>query len=358
MHLSRHAAILAFCAGSALCAAAAAAAQPPSGQPGKASLLVLSKRDHTLALVDPVTLRVGPRLPVGDDPHEVIASTDGTRAYVSNYGFGTLHTLAVLDLAQAKPLPAIDLGALRGPHGLTYVGGHLYFTAEAAKAFGRYDPASRTIDLVLGTGQNRTHMIWVSPDEQHIVTTNVSSATVSLWSLGPVRMGGPPPGMKPPAGMPPPPPPGKRTDWNQTLIPVGKGSEGFDVSPDGSQIWVANAQDGTLSVIDVASKKVIQTLEVNVPGANRLKITPDGKRVLVSAGPDFLVLDRATFQVIKRMPIGHGSAGIQIEPNGARAFVACGPDNYVAVVDLKTLTITAHIDAGGEPDGMAWALRP
>ncbi len=352
MHLSRHAAILAFCAGSALAAAALSA----GGQNTKATLLVLSKQDHTLAVVDPVTLKVGARLPVGDDPHEVIASADGTRAYVSNYGFGAFHTLAVLDLADAKPLPAIDLGALRGPHGLTYVNGHLYFTAEAAKAFGRYDPASRSIDLILGTGENRTHMIWVSRDEQHIVTTNVSSATVSLWSREPVKMGGPPPGAKPPAGMPPPPPPGNRIDWNQTLVKVGKGSEGFDVSPDGSQVWVANAQDGTLSVIDLASRRVVQTLAVNVPGANRLKITPDGKRVLVSAGPDFVVVDRASFKVIKRFPIGHGSAGIQIEPDGARAFVSCGPDNYVAVIDLKTLTVTAHIEAGGEPDGLAWAV--
>jgi len=37
------------------------------------SLLVLSKQDHTLAIVDPGSLNVLARIPVGDDPHEVIA---------------------------------------------------------------------------------------------------------------------------------------------------------------------------------------------------------------------------------------------------------------------------------------------
>jgi len=27
-------------------------------------------------------------------------------------------------------------------------------------------------------------------------------------------------------------------------------------------------------------------------------------------------------------------------------------------VDLKTLEVTGHIDVGGEPDGLAWAVRP
>jgi hypothetical protein len=29
----------------------------------------------------------------------------------------------------------------------------------------------------------------------------------------------------------------------------------------------------------------------------------------------------------------------------------------VAVIDLKTLTMVGKIDAGGNPDGMAWAVQ-
>ncbi len=62
------------------------------------SLLVLSKQDHTLAIVDPVSLKVLGKAPVGNDPHEVIASADGKTAYVSNMAAGHINTLAVIDL--------------------------------------------------------------------------------------------------------------------------------------------------------------------------------------------------------------------------------------------------------------------
>jgi YVTN family beta-propeller protein len=330
----------------------------------KSALLVLSKRDRTLAIVDPATLKVVARVPVLEDPHEVIASTDGKIAYVSDYGGGRYHTLSVVDLVAQKPLPPIDLGPLNGPHGLTFVAGETWFTAEGAKVIGRYDPATTKVDWVLGTGQNRTHMIYVSPDLKRIITTNVSSGTVSIIekTLRTGGPGGPPPPNRPgsPGNMPPGPPPGggaPTLDWNQTVIKVGNGSEGFDVSPDGKEVWVANAQDGTISIIDPNAKTVTQTLDANVQSANRLKFTLDGKLVLVSTlgGPNLTVIDAATRKTVKVVPMGDGAAGILMEPGGARAFVACSPNDYVAVIDLKTMTVVGKIEAGPEPDGMAWA---
>jgi YVTN family beta-propeller protein len=285
---------------------------------------------------------------VGKDPHEVIASSDGKTAYISNYGFGAYNTLAVVDLVGQKALPAVDLGALRGPHGLTFVGGKVWFTAEGAKAIGRYDPASKSVDWILGTGQNRTHMIYVSPDMKLIVTTNVSSGTVSVIEkadAGVANQGGP---LAAPGG-----------DWNETVVKVGNGSEGFDVSPDRKEIWVANAGDGTVSIINVASKRVTQTLAADVESANRLKFTPDGKLVLISTlrGADVTVIDTATHKTVQRIAVGHGAAGIVMQPDGVRAFVACSPDNYVAVIDLRAMKVVDRIEAGREPDGLAWATR-
>jgi len=251
---------------------------------------------------------------------------------------------------------------------LAFAQDKVWFTAEAAKAIGSYDPASGKVDWIMGTGQNRTHMIYVFPDAKRIVTTNVNSATVTILEKteGPAGMPpGPPPGMPPGpppgsggAGMPPrqmPGPPGG--DWNETVIPVGRGSEGFDVSPDGKEVWVANAWDGTVTVIDVAAKKVTDTLKVNVPGANRLKIAPVGKLALVSAGPNLVFLDTRTHREVKRLAVGHGSGGILVQPDGARAYVAFSPDGFVAVVDLKTLEVVGKINAGGNPDGLAWAVE-
>lgn len=315
------------------------------------ALLVLSKTDHTLAIVDPASLKAVARVPVGNDPHEVAASSDGKTAYVSNYGFGAYHTLAVVDLVAQKPLPAIDLGALHGPHGLMFREGKVWFTAEAARSIGSYDPATNTIDWMMGLGQNRTHMIYVFPGARRIMTTNVNSGTVTILEKYDLKPGDTMPGV-PKGGILPP-----GGDWLLTVIPVGSRDEGFDVSPDGNEAWVANAGDGTISIVDIAAKRVTATLEANVPGANRLKFTPDGKLVLVSAGPDFVVIDAATHKEIKRLRTGRGSGGVLVQPDGLRAYEACSPDNYIAVIDLKTLSVVGHIDAGGNPDGMAWAER-
>ena len=102
------------------------------------------------------------------------------------------------------------------------------------------------------------------------------------------------------------------------------------------------------------------TLDAKIFGANRLKFTPDGRQVLISSlgNGDLFIYDAASRRELKRVPIGHGAAGILMDSVGDRAFIACSPDNYVTVLDLKTLTVTGHIDVGGEPDGLAWALRP
>ncbi len=230
------------------------------------------------------------------------ASADGRLAYISNYNQGNraANTISVVDLVARKALPAIDLGALSRPHGLTMAGGKLYFTAEGAKVIGHYDGGK--IDWVMGTGQNRTHMVIVSRDLKQIFTSNVASGSICVLEQGEGGRGGP-------GG------PGRgAADWNVTVIPVGR-------------------------------------------GANRLKFTPSGKRVLISdlGGNELFVLDGASRTQLKKIDLGGGAAGILMDPHGQWAFVAVGSMNSVAVVDLGELKVARRIEAGPGPDGLAWA---
>src|SRR5665213_3028522 len=90
----------------------AACAQLPQN-----TVLILSKDDGTLAIVDASTLKVVAKVPVGVNPHEVTASQDGSRAYVGNYGNGSQNTITVVDLPNHSRLATVDLGPLYGPHG-------------------------------------------------------------------------------------------------------------------------------------------------------------------------------------------------------------------------------------------------
>jgi DNA-binding beta-propeller fold protein YncE len=328
---------------------AAAGLSNAIGQNPQVMLLALSKTDHMLALVDPTNLKVLARVPVGSDPHEVIASSDGKTAYVSITGGGRSHEIDAIDLVSRKALPMVNTTPLIGPHGITFVGGKVWFSAEGAKSVGRYDPSSGQLDWSMGTGQDRTHMIFVTQDEKHIYTTNVDAGSVSVLLDTVIA-----PGANPMGFVPPP-----RKEWIQTVIPTSKGVEGFDVTPDGKQLWAASAGDGTIWIIDLVHKKVSSKINAGVVGANRLVFTPDGQKALVSSlrAGEILVFDVASQKEIKRINIGHGAAGLLVEANGSRAFAGCTPDNYIAVIDLKTLEVTGHIDVGGGPDGLAWAVQ-
>jgi len=191
--------------------------------------------------------------------------------------------------------------------------------------------------------------VWVSRDGLKVVASNAGSGTMSVFDQREQK-----PVMVP--GAPAAPAAYTVPGWKHTLIPVGKAAEGFAVSPDEREVWVGN-EDGTISIIDLAAERVEATLAADVRGANRLKFTPDGARVLVTThtGKDLVVIDAHTRQVVTRIPIEQrGASGIQIQPDGSRAFVACPRDHYVAVVDLRRLAMVGKIDAGREPDGLAW----
>jgi YVTN family beta-propeller protein len=297
-------------------------------------LLVLNKEDATFAVINPETAAVLATVPTGEGPHELVTSTDGKTAFASNYGTGPApgHTISMIDIASGKELRRIDVAPLSRPHGLAFANGKLYFTAEADKKVARYDPVSDKIDWQFETGQASTHMVLPARDARTIFTSNIGGDSVSAIQQG--ADGG----------------------WLQTVIPVGKGPEGIDLSPDGREVWSAHSRDGGVSVIDVASRKVVQTLNIGTKRSNRIKLTPDAKFALVSdleAG-ELVVLDAPARKEIKRIALGKMPEGILMPSSGGVAYVAVNGDNFIAVVDLKTWQVTKKISTGVGPDGMAW----
>jgi YVTN family beta-propeller protein len=303
-------------------------------QRSSSRLLVLNKEDANLAIVDPASGNVLARVPVGQGPHELVTSTDGKFAFASNYGTGPApgRTISMIDLGTMKETRRIDVSPLSRPHGLAFVNGKLYFTAEADKKIARYDPATDKIDWEFETGRATTHMVLPTKDARTIFTSNIGDDSVSAIQQG---AGG---------------------AWTQTVIPVGKGPEGIDLSPDGRQVWSAHSRDGGVSIIDIASKRVVQTIALGTKRSNRIKLTPDGRFALVSdldAG-ELLVLDARARREVTRVPLGKMPEGILMPATGGAAYVAVNGDNFVAVVDLDTWKITKRISTGTGPDGMAW----
>jgi YVTN family beta-propeller protein len=313
-----------------LCAAAFAAELP------NPALIVLVKGSNELAIVDPATQKIVARIPTGEAPHEVTLSADGKTAFVGNYGSRTPgNSISIIDLVAQKEIRRVDLGALRRPHGMVQSGGKIYFTAEINRLIGRYDPQSNAVDWLIGTGQAGTHMLVLTRDESKIFTANIGSDSITRFDRA------------------------ANGNWNAVTIPVGQGPEGIAMTPDEKEVWAAHSRDGGVSIIDVGSGKVTQTIPGLTKRSNRVQFTPDGKRALISDvnSGEVLVLDVASRQVVKRISTGGQPEGVLITPDGTRAYVGLGNGNALAVIDLASQAMTGKIETGPESDGLAWSQR-
>ncbi len=311
-------------------AGVATAQTPPPGR-----LLVLLRDASALAIVDPAGGNVLGRVPTGRDPHEVTASADGRLAFVASMVDG----ISVIDLAAQEEIRRVDPGPGSQTHDVLFAGGKVYFTIEGYKSIGRYDPSADAIDWTLGIGEDGTHMLVLDRGRGAMFMPNTGSNSVTMVENvmeGPARA--------------------RITD-----IPVpGERPEGIDLSPDGRELWTATRGDGGVSIIDVESRRVVETLDLGMRDANRLKFTPDG-RVLIIDGEaaSLVVMDAATRSVIERVTVGSADTGdgaVLVGPEGRRAFLGLRAADRVSVVDLETLEVTLEIPmgAGAGPGCLYW----
>jgi YVTN family beta-propeller protein len=131
-------------------------------------------------------------------------------------------------------------------------------------------------------------------------------------------------------------------------------------TPDGKFLWVANQEAGNISIVDVATSTVTETMPC--PGMPvRIKFTGDGTLALVASwteNGELVVIDVARKKEIKRIPVGSQAIGIEISPDGKRAFVGCEHQDGVHVIDMATLAVEKVIHTGDGSDAMAWWMPP
>lgn len=300
----------------------------------KPVIVALSKTDSTLAIIDAATMKVTAKIPTGANPHEVVFSSDGKTAFVANYGNGPApgNSLSVIDIATAKELRRVDLAPLMRPHGLQFIGGKLYFTAETNRAVARYDPATNKVDWLMGTGQNASHMVVVSSDQKKIYTANIASDSVTVFDFQNV----------PPAAS------------RIVQIPVGKQPEAIDLSPDGKEIWLGLNQEGMVEIVDTTTAKSVAKIDTK-GRPYRVKFTPDGKHVICTMLPtkDIVVIDAATRKELRRMKVDGTPMGIVFSNDGKTAFVTMVEPDLVLKIDLEKFEVTGRVDVGKAPDGIA-----
>lgn len=147
-------------------------------------------------------------------------------------------------------------------------------------------------------------------------------------------------------------------------IPTGTYPHGLRLSPEGTELYVANVLDGTVSVIDVEALAEVARIPVGQAPV-QVGFVPDGSRAYVSLRDEnaVAVIDTATHTAIDKIAVGRGPIQVYATPDGREVYVANegareNPDDTVSVIDVASGRVAATIatDRGAHgvvasPDG-------
>ena len=118
-------------------------------------------------------------------------------------------------------------------------------------------------------------------------------------------------------------------------------------------VWVANAEQGTVSRVDAAARRVVQRITV---GRDPAGVAAGGGSVWVTNSGDGSVswINPSTNTVVRPIPVGNGPTGVALG-DGA-VWVANSLDNSVSRINAATGNVMATIEVGGTPSGVAAGL--
>jgi YVTN family beta-propeller protein len=105
------------------------------------------------------------------------------------------------------------------------------------------------------------------------------------------------------------------------FIPTGKGAHGLYVSRDSRVLYVSNRQEGSVSVIDLATRKVVR--DWKLPGAaspDMGGVSADGKVLWLSGryNSEVYAIDTSNGKLLARIPVGRGPHGLCVYPQPGR----------------------------------------
>jgi YVTN family beta-propeller protein len=313
------------------------AANDNAGQP---LVLVANKGDHTLGLIDPNAGRQIAVIDVGGvTGHEVIASRDGRLAYVPIYGNSGVGQPGT----DGSQLAVIDL------------------------------PSGKVVHTVNFGHGVRPHCVLLGPKDGLLYVTTEIGQAVTIIDPGTLKIVGKIPTTQPESHM-------------------------LAISRDGRRGYTANVGPGSVSVLDLESRKVIAVIKV-APRIQRIALSIDDRLAFTAdqSKPQLAVIDAASNQLrapIALPSVGYGAAPtpdgrwlvvplrgakqvavvdlhamkvartidvpaepqeVLISPDGRAAYVSCDASKKVAVIRTSDWTVEKLIDAGPSADGLAWA---
>ena len=252
--------------------------------PDGTAVWAVSGHNHAVVAIDSASLRVLSTAPTGAGPAHVVLAPDGTRAYVTNAGDDTLSSYDVAGLAAGETPEEKFLPLGEGPHGLRpSADGSLLVVANThAGTVDLVKTADLTVEATIEVGDSPVQVA-LDPDGRYAYVSLAGDGAVAKVDLAarkvvatvevsaaPVQLYLTPDGSRlASADQGTDDEPGDSVSVIDVdtmvvtdTIATGSGPHGVVIDPTGTLAWVTNLYDDTVSVLDLVTARTVATIDV------------------------------------------------------------------------------------------------
>jgi YVTN family beta-propeller protein len=286
-------------------------------------------------VIDPATMKVVDHFSVGKQPQHVTPSWDMKTLWVLNDKGDSLTHIDPKTGKKGKTIPVID------PYNMYYTpdGKYAIVVAEQRMRLEFYDATTMKLVNQLWVPCKGVDHMDFSPNGRYLIASCEFAGAVikvdvehqKLIGKLPIHAGGMPQDVKlSPDGLV-----YYVADMHADgvymidgeslqkigFIPTGKGAHGLYVSRDSKVLYVSNRGEGSISLIDLATRKVSTKWQIPTPASPDMGgVSADGK-VLWLAGrynAEVYAIDTGTGKLLARIPVGKGPHGLCVYPQPGR----------------------------------------
>src|SRR5215471_6879419 len=316
--------------GGAALIGAAGAIRPAAAE----TIYVTNEKGNTVSVIDGDKLEVTKTIPVGERPRGFVMSKDYKTLYICASDSDEIEAID-LDTGNVTPLVStpdperIDIS----PDGK-----FLFASNEDDNLVSVIDIGAQRVVDQIPVGVEPEGMA-VSPDGKYVVNTSETTNMAHVIDIAQ-----------------------KKIVANVLVDPRPRVALW---KKDASQVWVSSEIGWTVSVIDASNFSVLKKISFAVQGLNQeaiqgegIAFTPDEKTAFVALGPAnrVAVIDTQTYEVKDYILVGQRVWNITMDSSGARLYSANGLSNDVTVIDVASMQPIKSIPVGEEPWGAA--VRP
>ncbi|MGB3455764.1 MAG: YncE family protein [Litorimonas sp.] len=149
------------------------------------------------------------------------------------------------------------------------------------------------------------------------------------------------------------------TEGNQSIVEISPdgavtgirtnedGTHMVVVSPDGRRAYTANLGAGTVSLIDLDTDRLVKTVPAGA-GTEGIDLTPDGRELWVSnrEADTVTVFDAQSLDRLASLDVGDFPLRLQISPDGRYAVTSNLRDASLSVIDVETRALVRTLEVG------------